>query len=205
MKMARDQDDLWLKYNQIMDDIPVVYTKPSQKDITIEDSQRSSLAADNLRGTGNDRCIAALSALCRQQDAGRCRKWFRNLLTWEAYTTAKKRYYAGIYGAVLDGVGNLPVYFYGAGEIARYRLRILADLGLTERLEAVLVTDRSGNPARLHGLPVRALSELEAGRAFGVILGVSEAKKKEIMDELAEYHYKTVELDLQAISRYYPE
>ena len=205
MKTALDQDDLWLKYNQIMDDIPVVYTKPSQKDITIEDSQRSSLAADNLRGTGNDLCIAALSALCRQQDAGRCQKWFRNLLTWEAYTTAKKRYYAGIYGAVLDGVGNLPVYFYGAGEIARYFLRILADLGLTERLEAVLVTDRSGNPARLYGLPVRALSELEAGRAFGVILGVSEAKKKEIMDELAEYPYKTVELDLQAISRYYPE
>ncbi len=205
MKMAQDQDDLWLKYNQIMDDIPVVYTKPSQKDITIEDSQRSSLAADNLRGTGNDRCIAALSALCRQQDAGRCQKWFRNLLTWEAYTTAKKRYYAGIYGAVLDGVGNLPVYFYGAGEIARYLLRILADLGLTERLEAVLVTDRSGNPARLYGLPVRALSELEAGRAFGVILGVSETKKKEIMDGLAEYHYKTVELDLQVIIRYYPE
>ena len=80
---------------------------------------------------------------------------------------------------------------------------VLADLGLLQRITAVIVSDQAKNPASLQGLPVRALSELEADRQFAVILGVNEAHKKEIRKRLAAYACQEMELDMRIIARYY--
>ena len=200
---AGEHDDLWLKYNEIVSNIPVVYTKPSGEDITIENTQICSLAANNLYGSGNDECIRRLLALLRGQDAGCYQKWFRSLMTWEAYLTAKKKYYAEAFRRVFDQTGAMPVYFYGAGIIAHRLSMVLADLGLLQRITAVIVSDQAKNPASLQGLPVRALSELEADRQFAVILGVNEAHNKEIRKRLAAYACQEMELDMRIIARYY--
>lgn len=204
LEKAEAQDDLWLKYNELVDNIPVVYTKSAQKDITIESSQTNNLAEHNLYGEGNDRCIYELSALFKEQDTDGYQQWFRNLMTQEEYIAEKKRYYAGVFSDILDRFQNVPIYIYGAGKIAKDILMVLTDLGLAQRMTAVIVTDKAGNPPDLYGLQVRSLSELNPGREFGVIFGVSEVNKKEIMVKLADYHYLNIELDMQIIMRYYP-
>lgn len=204
LKAAGEHDDLWLKYNEAISNIPVVYTKPSQEDITIDNSQACRLAANNLYGSGNDECISDLLRLFEEQAADRYHKWFRNLMTREEYIMAKKKYYADVFNAVFDKAGNVPVYFCGAGKIARHVLMILADLGLTQRMTAIAVSDTSGNSPCLYGLQVRVLSELDTNSKFGVLFGVNEANKQEFLSRLADCDYITIELDLQIIERYYP-
>ncbi len=203
MKVAGDYDDLWLKYSEIISNIPVVYTKPSQKDITIDDSQICRLSANNLYGSGNDKCISKILVLLKERYADCYEKWFSNLMTREEYIMEKKKYYAGVFNTVFDKAGNMPVYFYGAGKTARHALRILADLGLTQRITAIVVSDKAGNPSGLYGLQVKPLSELDTSRKFGVIFGVDEANQKEIMDRLTAYNYQNIELDTQVIASCY--
>ena len=203
MKVAGDYDDLWLKYSEIISNIPVVYTKPSQKDITIDDSQICRLSANNLYGSGNDKCISKILVLLKERYADCYEKWFSNLMTREEYLMEKKKYYAGVFNTVFDKVGNMPVYFYGAGKTARHVLRILADLGLTQRITAIVVSDKAGNPSGLYDLQVKSLSELDTSRKFGVIFGVDEANQKEIMDRLTAYNYQNIELDTRVIASCY--
>lgn len=203
MKVAGDYDDLWLKYSEIISNIPVVYTKPSQKDITIDDSQICRLSANNLYGSGNDKCISKILVLLKERYADCYEKWFSNLMTREEYIMEKKKYYAGVFNTVFDKAGKMPVYFYGAGKTARHALRILADLGLTQRITAIVVSDKAGNPSGLYGLQVKPLSELDTSRKFGVIFGVDEANQKEIMDRLTAYNYQNIELDTRVIASCY--
>lgn len=202
-KIAPDCDDLWMKYNEIMSNIPVVYTTPSQEDNTIDTTQICRLTDYNLYGSGNDVCISNLLAMLVERATGRYREWFRNLMTKEEYIIAKKKYYADNFNSAFDKVGNVPVYFYGAGKIARRMLMILADLGVIQRIAAIIVSDKSGNPLVLYGLQVRTLSELDTNRKFGVLFGVSEVYKKEILDGLADYDYMNIELGMRIIKRYY--
>lgn len=204
MEMGGNCDDLWLNYNEIINNIPVVYVKPSQEDITIENSQIYRLAANNLYGDGNDRCIERLRLLFKNRNDSCYQKWFGNLLTMEAYVAEKKKYYMGLFGGELDKVGNMPVYLYGAGRIAGLYLRILADLGLLSKITAIIVSEKEGNPSNLYDLQVRALAELEPDKEFSVILGVSEANKREIKIKLLDYNYINIELDMRIIMRYYP-
>ena len=203
MKVAGDYDDLWLKYSEVISNISVVYTKPSQKDITIDDSQICRLSANNLYGSGNDKCISKILVLLKERYADCYEKWFSNLMTREEYIMEKKKYYAGVFNTVFDKAGNMPVYFYGAGKTARHALRIQADLGLTQRITAIVVSDKAGNPSGLYGLQVKPLSELDTSRKFGVIFGVDEANQKEIMDRLTAYNYQNIELDTRVIASCY--
>lgn len=203
-EMAKDYDDLWLKYNEIKSGIPVVYTKPSHNDITIEDSQACRLAANNLYGNGNDQCIYGLFRLLEDRDGSIYQKYFRGLLDFEGYMFQKKRYYAGVYQAVFDRLGDVPIYFYGAGKVAGYILMILADLGLTQRITSIVVSGQPEDNSSLYGLQIRSLSELDPAKEFGVIFGVNKENRKEINDRLAGYRYQSIGLDMRIIARYYP-
>lgn len=204
LKMADEQDDLWLKYNEIIDHIPVVYTKSSQKDIVIEESQINKLSSYNLYGRGNDKCIYDLSMLLKEQDEGAYRKWFQELMTWEEYIIEKKKFFSGVYNAMFDRVGSMPIYVYGAGIMAQSILMILADLGLIQRIEGIIVSDKLGNPSELYNLQIKELSEINQNMTLGVILGVRSENRKEVRDILKGYNCQYIELDLRIISRYYP-
>ena len=76
-------------------------------------------------------------------------------------------------------------------------------MGLTQRITAIVVSDKAGNPSGLYGLQVKPLSELDTSRKFGVIFGVDEANQKEIMDRLTAYNYQNIELDTRVIASCY--
>lgn len=200
LKIAGEQDDLWLKYNQLADNIPVVYTKASQKDITIEDAQINQLTSNNLYGGKNDICIHALSELLKEQDENVYQKWFQNLMTWEELFTEKKKYYLSIYNAVFDELGDMPVYVLGRGITAQKFLMALADLGLIHRIESVISLGESGY--HLHGLQVRSLSEINKDNEMGVILGAHRKYREKFINSLTGYNYRIIELDMKIIKFY---
>lgn len=201
--VSENCDDLWLKYNEIMNGIPVVHTQPSQEDITIENSQICRLSADNLLGGKNDQCICELSLLLKKQDPACYLKWIGNLLTRDEYLLEKRRCCLDICKAAFDSAENMPIYFYGAGKIARHVLPILADIGLIQRMTAVIVSDKAGNPSDLNGLPVKTLLEINHYKEFGVFFGVNEVNKKEIMNMLEGYNWREIKLDTQVLGQCY--
>ena len=107
----------------------------------------------------------------------------------EEYAAHKKRYYSSIIKADFDKVKGLPVYLYGAGELAKYLLDILSDLHLANEITAVIVSDKAGNPAELNGIAVRQLDEIDAGERFGILFGVNESNRRQIEAALEGYHY----------------
>lgn len=199
----KNNDDLWLKYNEIINNIPVVYTKSLQEDTTIEDSQVYNLTASNLYGNGNDECICKLLALLEEQNNVEYQKWFQNLMTWDEYIAGKKRYCVDNLSTVFDEVGNVPVYLYGAGRIAQCCLRALSDWGMIQRIAAIIVSEQAENPLELYGIQVKPLSEINVSQKFGIIFGVNETNRKEITDRLTGYNYLRIEFNLQVIRRYY--
>ncbi|MBD5521756.1 MAG: hypothetical protein HDR03_11175 [Lachnospiraceae bacterium] len=202
---AEGQDDLWIKYSEIMNDIPVVYVGATQKDITIEDSQKENLSACNLYHNVNDRCAANLLMMLKDRDLGCYNNWFQGLMNRKEYIEKKKRYFYHIFSDSFNQAGNMPVYLYGAGQRAKYILDILSILDLTEQIAAVIVTSKSNNPLELKGVKVRELTEISKNKKFSLVFGVSEIYREKIENCLKEYDYQCIELDIQRFGRYFEE
>lgn len=205
INIAEGQDDLWIKYNEVMDEIPVVYIGAAQKDISIEDSQKENLSARNLYHNANDRCVANLLMMMKVRDSGSYNTWFQKLMSREEYIEKKKRYFHHIFSASFHQAGNMPVYLYGAGQRAKYILEILSILELTEWITAVIVTSKSENPLEVNGVKVKEITEISKDKKFSLIFGVNEIYRKKVEDCLKEYEYRCIELDIQMFGRYFEE
>lgn len=201
-ELAEDQDDLWLKYNEIACGIPVVYTKPSLSDITIENSQAGSLSVYNAY-QGNDICIEKLTALMKSRESEGYCNWFQSLMREEEYIENKKSYYCKLFKDAFCKAGTEHFYLYGAGRIAGIILRMLSDFGLINKITAVIVSDKSGNPSELEGVRVMQLEDMNCNHKFGLIFGVNEANRQEIQNMLHGKDYQCIECDIQGIRKYY--
>lgn len=201
LAIAGKQDDLWLKYNEIMNYMPVVYVPPSQKDIQVDGAKENGLFGFNING-GNDRCAGALLKRMKIENPGEYEKWFQNLMSWEEYAVQKKRYYSGILKADFDKAKGAPVYLYGAGARAKYLLDVLSDLYLANEITAVIVSEQADNLTELDGIEVRQLDEIDTGECFGIIFGVNDSNRRQIEAALEGYHYYPVELNMQVIVKY---
>lgn len=87
--MAEEQDDLWLKYNQLIDEIPIVYVPPSQQDTITDYARVNELQSGNIYNNGNNRCAGALMKLLKSKYPICYEKWFRKLMNWQEYTSQK--------------------------------------------------------------------------------------------------------------------
>ncbi len=205
VRMAEKQDDLWLKYHEIMDRVPVVYVGATGKDCSIEVLQKENLSAENLYQRANDGCAAKLFGRMEERDSRVCHDWFCELMSRKEYIEGKKRYFHHIFSEALRQAEHQPVYLYGAGKRAAYVLEILSALGLTGRIAALLVTDKAGNPSEIKGVKVRELSEIGKKEKFGLIYGVDEAHRNEIENCLKAYDYQCIVLEIRKAGRYLEE
>lgn len=192
---AGEQDDLWLKYNEVMDGIPVVYIKPSHHDTRIENAQIISLRFGNLYHGENDKSIRGLVSLMQHKNQRVYNDWFQGLVTG-------KRYYQERFGNIIGGSEAGRVYLYGAGKVAESYMNVLDELQLTDMITAVVVTEKDGNPSEMHGVKVITFQEMDDSQKFGLILGVSDTNRTEIENLLKEYDYHAIPLDRQEIQYY---
>lgn len=205
MTISENQDDLWLKFNEIIQYIPVVYVDSLNKDIadiTIEHSQECSLAKRNVHRHENDYCIGQIVELMKTNYLGYYMPWFDKLMEHAEYMICKKDYYRDTIKKSLDQMGGIPIYFYGAGQRAKFLLRILSDLQLTNQMECVIVSEMGRNPSEIEGLKVRQLAEINRDRRIGIIFGVNEENQCEIERKLKKYDYQCIELNVQKLIQY---
>lgn len=202
METAENQDDLWLKYNEIIQNIPVVYVQPSQKDGKIEHSQDDCLTVRNVHHHGNDHCIERMAAMMKTHYRKQYEVWHDNLMEREEYIARKKLFHHNIIKKPMEQAGDIPIYFYGAGKNAEFLLNVLSDLRLTGRIKCVIVSDLTGNPSEIAGLEVRPLCEIDKSGKVGILFGVNEKNQREIENSLKEYDYQCIRLDMQKLMRY---
>ncbi|MDE6053730.1 MAG: hypothetical protein K2G55_08215 [Lachnospiraceae bacterium] len=198
LHMAENQDDLWLKYNEIINNVPVVYVEPSQNDVTIEGSQTVRLASANLYGGENDKCINDLIGFMRNKRPEKYNDWFQNLMSADEY-------YHYRFEAMIDSVGAVRIYLYGAGKTALFYLDLLEQLQLTDMISAVVVTDKTVNPLEIRGINIIQFDEIAEEGKIGIIYGVSEANRTEIQYLLRRYDYQFISFNMTEIKKYYSE
>lgn len=202
--VAGKQDDLWLKYNEVMDNVPVVHVRPSQKDIPFDSTEDDCLSISNVLYGGNDRCASALLERMIAENKDCYERWFQCLMNWDQYAEKKKEYCRRLLQKDMDRARGMPVYCYGAGICAEYLLDQLSALQLTGAITSIIVSDRTGNPAELNGIMVRQLDEIDREKPFGVIFGVSESNRRLIeTTALKEYAYCPIELNDWALTEYF--
>lgn len=201
--LAEDQDDLWLKYNEIIDYIPVVYTRSTQSDTQIENTEDDALCVNNLYGGENDSCIEKLSAWISKNRAEVYKEWFTCLMQKEEFIVNKKASYSKYIKQLFDEQEGVPIYIYGAGKRAKFIINILNDLGMLDRVDGIIVSDKSGNPDVLESLIVKQLEEVDKNMTFVVIYGVAENFKSEIDGLLKDYNCKLLDLNIQTLLPYY--
>lgn len=196
IRIAGKQDDLWLKYNEVLDGIPVVYTIPSQCDVTIDNSQVVSLGSENLYHGENDKCIRDLLILIKNKNGCIYNNFFQSLMS-------EKNYYQERFGDIINSAEINSVYLYGAGKIAARYMEVLDELQLSDKITAVVVTEREGNSTEMYGVKVISLQELDNHEKFGLIFGVSDANRAVIESHLLGYDYQCIPFDGREIQCYY--
>ncbi|MBR1634282.1 MAG: glycosyltransferase family 2 protein [Lachnospiraceae bacterium] len=81
-RFAFEQDDLWLKYQEVKKSIPVVYVKGSGVDRVIEGSQDKGLVRSNIDAGYNDLCMDKLMEQASREWPEEYANWFTQLKTW---------------------------------------------------------------------------------------------------------------------------
>lgn len=185
--LADKQDDLWLKYNEIIDQIPVVYVKPVKNDILIDEAEKVALCTENML-VGNDASVARLSGWMKNIYFEAWERWVSQLMQKEEYLQLKREKGIETFRKSLDEFKDNPVYLYGAGKRAKYILKALRECNLEDRLSAIIVSNKSGNPDTLAGKKVIGIDELDNTKLFVVIYGVGEVYKDEVDSILKGYH-----------------
>lgn len=201
--LAENQDDLWLKYNEVKKRIPVVYVNKSKNDISIDRESESSLCGLNLYGGENNSCIQKLIEDAKTFAPEIYQQLFLKLQQKEDYIRQKKQYYFHKAEKVFENLKDKPIYLYGAGQRANKIVKILADCGLKHRIKKIIVSDKTNNPLDVDGIAVAQIDEIVSLQKAGVICGVSDAYANEVKKLLKQYDCELIYLDLDVIMRYY--
>lgn len=202
--LAKDQDDLWLKFHEIVDGIPVVYVSPMERDTKINYPLEEMLSFKNVIGQENDAAIIKLEKWIETKYREIYQSWLHDLFDRDTYSAKKKKYYGEVNRKLLEANDEFPIYLYGAGKRARQILRFLDEVKLKNKIEGVLVSNKKNNPQQLEGVKVRDIGEMDSMLFFGVIYGVAgEQYQQEIDAVLQGYQCRRIELDFQGIRQYY--
>lgn len=194
---AENQDDLWLKYNQIIDGIPVVYTGIDENDILIDHTQDNALYKKNVGERNNDNCIKILLNKLRTDYEKVYCEWFQNLIERGEFVASKRQYYIYKIRELFMNNCDKNIYICGAGEYAHILLEFLKKCGCRDNIEACLVSKRNDED-----IAVKQIDELGENEKFIVLCGVSEKHKAQMKRSIEKYKFcEWIDIGLQDIVR----
>lgn len=203
MEYAPDQDDIWLKYNEIIDNIPVVYAGIGEPDQEIETSQDSALYIQNAQGGGNDVCIKKLFQNLKKNHRTIYCQWFGNLMRMDELISEKRRYHSAILNDILNKWDQDNLYICGAGKYAHIVMEFIKTCNKEKYIRAFLVTqDAQQDQCKDNDIGIKLIRDLDKQECFGVICGVGRKYREELRAELEPYDsHEWIDLDISGIAR----
>lgn len=201
MNLSPNQDDLWLKYNEILDGVSVVYGGNKNLDKIVEESQKCALFKMNVGENQNNRCIEQLYSWCKIKNKETAEEWLEGLhdaalyykLYWEKAAFDLKR--------LLDENQEKEIYICGAGKFAKTLIRLFQYCHKQERISALLVSNHSGNSEMIEGIPVLLISDIKVGMNQLILCGVSQKNRQELKDKFEKANH-WIDLNLSEIYFY---
>ena len=183
-ELAENQDDLWLKYNEIIDGIPVVYAGINKGDLIIEGSQNSRLCLQNAYGGDNDICMNVLLKKLLENHEAIYQDWLGNLMQIKEVLFAKRKYYSYELNDILEKRNGRDIYICGAGQYAHVIYDFIKSCGKEKYIKAFLVTKTAENKTKEETMDIRSIRNLDRKHKFCVICGVGEKYKEEMKTAL---------------------
>ena len=202
MEFAENQDDLWLKYNEIIDGIPVVYAGMTENDSIIEGSQDKALYVMNADGGANDICIKGLLKKLRKEHEVTYQEWFKSLMQFEENLFIKRKYYSNKLNIILDDKDGQDIYICGAGEYAHILYDFIKSCGKEKHIKAFLVTEVAKNGPKEDVMDIRLIRDLDCKKKFCVLCGVGKKHREELKAALKSYEsHEWIDMDVTGIAR----
>lgn len=199
---AENQDDLWLKFNEIIDRIPVVYVGKHEEDILIEGSQNSALYFSNMYQGENDACIRKLTARLITDYGKIYNDWFLKLQNIQEFTAYKSKFYQSKIRGIFEKYKTQDIYICGAGKYACILETFIAECEAAKDISGFLVTEKIQEESFRLGVAIREIREISNRESFVVICGVNERHRREMKANFAQYKFCIwLDIDIQDIVR----
>lgn len=202
MKYAKNQDDLWLKFNEIIEGIPTVYTGMNGYDRVIEETQVNALYIQNAYGGDNDMCIKQLTKRLKSDYRIQYQQWYESLMEMKEFLLKKRNYYKSKLGNVLEKWNAEKIYICGAGRYAHIMFEFIKTCGKENHISAFLVSQKESGETERDIMPIRYVDDLCKQEAFAVICGVGEKYREELREALEPYElHEWIDMDVGGIAR----
>jgi len=199
---AENQDDLWLKFNEIIDNIPVVYVAAQEEDNLIEGSQDSALYIKNAHEGENDISINKLVNRMRNGNEEIYNKWISGLMEVREFVLYKRDYYGMKIKELCSCYSGVNIYIGGAGKYAHILLEFIKEYGKAKHIKAFLVSEIKKNESQYEDMMVKQINELKKNEHFIVICGVGSKYRNEIKQELERFKFcEWIDIGIQDIVR----
>lgn len=169
-----NQDDLWLKFNEVLDNIPTVYVRNSCEDVIITDTQECALYKTNVFENLNNMCIDYLYKWSKLQDNELIREWLSCLEECGQYYNNQREKFATNLKSILQINKGKKIYICGAGKFAQSLIKLFDYCEEYSAITGLVVSGYYKNPAKVQGVSVLKLENVDFNKDTLVICGVSE-------------------------------
>lgn len=196
------QDDLWLKFNEILDGIPVVYAGKKKEDIIILDAQECALYEDNIMGNQNNVSINKLNIWARENDNEVIEHWLANLSDSISFYLQRKEEQA-LYLIETLKKRKQKVYICGAGKYAKVLLELFEEINKSDMISGLVVSSYEGNPKDIDKIPIFSIDDAPISKNTLIICGVSSKNRQILKPYFDNKQCEWLDLDLDSISRFF--
>lgn len=201
IRYAHNQDDLWLKFNEIVDQIPVVYTGMDGMDCVIEGSQSCGLCVQNVDLGDNDISVNMMSEHLNKEYPAIYSQWYDGLMQTDEMIIAKRQYYTLQVAAMVEQKGEHDIYICGAGKYAHIIYEFIKSCGQEKYIKAFLVTQKKVDKNE-NEIKIKKIQELDVQESFSVLCGVGKTYRQELKDALVPYKFhEWIDIDIYGIER----
>ena len=196
-KLCLYQDDLWLKINEILDRISIVYVKKMREDKIIEDAQINALYNQNLYENQNDICMKKLCNWGKKEKNDVIEEWISCVYNYDKYYNLCRKKLALDLFDILNKYNK--VYICGAGNYAKALIRLFRFCCKYEAIEGLIVSENRDNIREVEGIPIISINDIKTNSNDLVICGVSEKYRESLKDSLKDKLGKWVDMDIDTI------
>lgn len=183
IRFSNNQDDLWLKYCEIISDIPVVNVYDSP-DINIMEAQETALSKNNIYE--NDESFESICNYLKNNNPIEWKKFENAVHDIEIVKKEIKTFYSNEFKNIMSDIKYSKVFICGAGKYARLLYNFLQQTGMQNIINAFLVSQKTQENS-LFDKKIMQFNELEQEENMLFICGVSEKYKNEMKELVSNY------------------